>query len=91
MAQERREAYFGGQVQGVGFRYTTREIAVGFAVQGYVQNLRDGRVLLVAEGDAVELDAFVSAVRERMEEYIDEVQVIVRPATGEFARFEIRG
>ena len=90
MAPERREAHFSGHVQGVGFRYTTREIARGFKVAGYVQNLRDGSVRVVSEGEASELDAFLGAVRERMEEYIDDVQVTVLPATGEFSGFETR-
>ena len=42
--------YFSGHVQGVGFRYTTRSVASRFAVTGYVRNLPDGRVELVAEG-----------------------------------------
>jgi acylphosphatase len=66
MAPEQRQVHFRGHVQGVGFRYTTREIAEGFDVVGYVQNLPDGRVLLVAEGEADELDAFLAAVQEQM-------------------------
>ena len=90
MALERREVHFSGQVQGVGFRFTTREIARGFVVRGYVQNLPDGRVLLVAEGEGQELDAFVAALRGRMEEYIDDVQVESPRPTGEFTSFDIR-
>ena len=39
-----------GRVQGVGFRYTVRSLAVGFDVTGFVRNLPDGRVHLVVEG-----------------------------------------
>jgi acylphosphatase len=77
-------------VQGVGFRYTTREIAGGFDVVGYVQNLPDGRVLLVAEGEADELDAFLAAVQEQMAPYIQETQASVQPASGRYTAFEIR-
>ena len=48
--QQRREVYFSGRVQGVGFRYTVRMVASRFAVTGFVKNLPDGRVQLVAEG-----------------------------------------
>ena len=36
-----------GHVQGVGFRYTTTNIAARFAVAGYVQNMPDGSVRVV--------------------------------------------
>ncbi len=87
---ERREAYFAGRVQGVGFRYTTREVAGRHPVVGYVQNLFDGRVLVVAEGEPKSLDRFLDDVRATMARYIESVTVSVRPATGEFERFEIR-
>ena len=46
----RRHCYFSGRVQGVGFRYTSRNIAINYDVTGFVRNLPDGRVELVAEG-----------------------------------------
>src|SRR6187455_864933 len=52
MPTERRRVWYEGRVQGVGFRYTARGLAGGFPVSGYVRNLDDGRVELVAEGDA---------------------------------------
>ena len=39
-----------GRVQGVFFRVYTREMAKQLALCGYVKNLRDGRVEIVAEG-----------------------------------------
>ncbi len=63
---ERRTVYYQGHVQGVGFRYTAKRIAVGFAVTGYVQNLPDGRVRLVAEGPVRELDNFIETIRVEM-------------------------
>ena len=46
----RRRVLFSGRVQGVGFRYTTEAVASRFQVTGWVRNVRDGRVELVAEG-----------------------------------------
>lgn len=54
-----------GRVQGVGFRFTVREIASQFPVTGYVQNLPDGTVELVAQGTGNELEAFLQAIAER--------------------------
>jgi acylphosphatase len=61
-----------GSVQGVGFRYTTRQEAASFAVAGYVRNLPDGRVELVAEGEPEEVERFLDAVGERMSACIEE-------------------
>lgn len=87
---EQREAYFRGMVQGVGFRYTTRRIAARYEVTGFVQNLPDGRVLLVAEGSSAELDRLINAVRAEMESYIDDIEINSRPATGQYQGFDIR-
>ena len=87
---QRREVYYEGRVQGVGFRYTVCRVAARFGVTGYVRNLPDGRVLLVAEGPPAELDRFVPAVAAAMERYIERVQATTRPATGQFRDFGVR-
>lgn len=87
---ELREIHFSGHVQGVGFRATTRAVARGLAVAGYVKNLPDGRVELVAEGPQAELDRLERLVRERLGPHIDEATRDIRPATGQFHAFEIR-
>lgn len=87
---ERREIFFSGRVQGVGFRYTTREIAARFPVSGFVKNLPDGRVWLVLEGARADLDSLVAAIEEEMDRYITHQETKVPPPTGEFDRFEVR-
>jgi acylphosphatase len=62
--------WFEGHVQGVGFRYQTMCVAKGFEVGGTVQNLTDGRVLLCAEGDEPEVQAFQEAVANELKSYI---------------------
>jgi acylphosphatase len=47
----------GGRVQGVFFRASTRELAVRLGVHGHARNLHDGRVEVIARGDAAALDA----------------------------------
>ncbi len=86
----RRTVWFAGCVQGVGFRYTTRAVAAGFRVTGYVRNLADGRVEVVVEGESGEIDRFLHAVQEAMRGFIRSMEHVDGPATGEFADFGIR-
>jgi acylphosphatase len=53
-----------GYVQGVGFRWTTKDIAHGYEVSGWVRNLPDGRVELQISGKGEEVAAFLRAIRE---------------------------
>ena len=77
-------ANFHGRVQGVGFRYTTIEIAKRFAVAGYVQNLPNGDVKAVAEGAKAEVIAFFDTVKERMSRNIINMDQTETAATQEF-------
>jgi acylphosphatase len=56
--------FFEGNVQGVGFRWTVKRIAKGFEVVGWVRNLSDGRVELLASGEEAEVRGFVAAIGE---------------------------
>jgi acylphosphatase len=53
---------FIGRVQGVGFRYSVQQLAEGFDVTGYVQNLPDGRVECGLRGEPRELEAMIKAI-----------------------------
>lgn len=66
--------YFSGRVQGVGFRYTTTQVAREFEVAGHVVNLPDGRVQVEAEGAKTEVAAFVAAIADRMHGYIRKIE-----------------
>lgn len=87
---QRKSVIFRGRVQGVGFRYTARQIADRFDVSGFVQNLHDGTVRLVAEGEAEEIDRFLAAVGQKMGDYIDGSMTSVEPHQGGFPGFAIR-
>ena len=86
----RKEVYYSGHVQGVGFRYTTRQIARDFDVTGFVENLPDGRVYLVVEAEPAELKRFLSEIDHRLGEYIRDGQVAELAPSGEFTGFSIR-
>ncbi|MFZ4115344.1 MAG: acylphosphatase [Chthoniobacterales bacterium] len=53
-----------GRVQGVGFRASVLALARGYEITGYVKNLSDGRVELVARGETKEIEDFFTAIRE---------------------------
>jgi acylphosphatase len=59
-----RRVIFEGRVQGVGFRYTTKDIAKGFEVCGTVKNLPDGTVELEVTGEREEVEAFLKEIAE---------------------------
>jgi acylphosphatase len=86
----RRTSYFSGRVQGVGFRYTAQAIARNFAVAGFVRNLPDGRVELVAEGAKDEICHFLETIGQKMTDYIKQRTDVDSPATGEFSDFGVR-
>ncbi len=60
MAAGRVHILVSGRVQGVFFRYTTKEVAERNGLAGYVRNLADGRVEIVAEGEREQLEKLVA-------------------------------
>ena len=86
----RLEIHFTGHVQGVGFRWTTVQVAREFEVAGYVRNLADGRVQVEAEGAVGEVEAFVAELSRRMADYIRREERRELPAGGQFQGFQIR-
>lgn len=82
--------FFSGEVQGVGFRWTTVRVLEGLDVAGYVRNLEDGRVQLVLEGDPETTETAVRRVREAMAGLIGDLREEISRPTGEFGGFNIR-
>jgi acylphosphatase len=79
---------FSGQVQGVGFRYTARDIARGLGLQGSVRNLPDGRVELIAEGPEAVIEDLVRQLENSF--LITGKKIACSPHGGRFEDFEIR-
>jgi acylphosphatase len=82
--------YFGGRVQGVGFRFQVLQLAKEFEVAGTVGNLGDGRVQLEVEGTAADIEAFVTAIEERMHGYIRKTERTHARRSPQFQGFSIR-
>lgn len=82
---------FEGRVQGVGFRYTAEGIALALGVAGYVMNLPDGDVELVAEASDAELQALLERIQQsHLGRLIVRQHVHWSPAQGSFTGFRIR-
>jgi len=90
MANEQRTVRFSGNVQGVGFRYTTVRTAGGYDITGYVRNLPDGSVEVVAEGEGKEIDAFLADLAGKMGGYIRDKSEQTAEAGGSFKSFDVR-
>lgn len=90
MAMVRVTSFLSGRVQGVGMRYAVHDLSRQFAVRGFVQNLQDGRVQILAEGEREEIDRFLNRLREVAPGVIQALESFASTATGEYSRFEIR-
>jgi acylphosphatase len=85
------QVFYEGNVQGVGFRYTVRQIAKGFDITGSVRNLADGRVELLATGEEDELRAFLDAIgQSELHAHIKSQSETPLPHPPAFRGFEIR-
>jgi acylphosphatase len=92
MAQKARVHIFVlGQVQGVFFRAETRTKAKELGLFGWVKNLENGRVEILAEGEKEKLEKLVEWVKEGPAlARVNGIQVEWQEYKGEFSQFEIR-
>lgn len=80
-----------GRVQGVSFRYFTRQTAQAHGVTGWVRNLPDGDVEGVFEGRESDVRALVDWCRQGPPgARVDAIDVDWEEPTGEFGGFEVR-
>ncbi|HMG04533.1 MAG TPA: acylphosphatase [Chthoniobacterales bacterium] len=85
------QVFYEGNVQGVGFRYSVRQIAKGFDITGSVRNLRDGRVELLTTGAEDEVRAFLEAIgQSELRAHIKKHSEAPLPNPPAFHGFEIR-
>ena len=83
-------ARFSGHVQGVGFRYATKQLAKGFDVTGYVRNLADGRVELEAEGTEGECQRFLGEIVSELDSYIQRTECRTEKRVRLYKEFSIK-
>ncbi len=83
----RSHVIFSGQVQGVGFRFTTQRLAQELKLTGWVKNLSDGRVEMMAEGPRERIEHLLFKLEGRHE--ITKKDVDWLDARGAFSDFAI--
>lgn len=81
--------YFSGRVQGVGFRWTTERLAQDLPVTGFVRNLADGRVEMVATAAPATISQLIERLRGRFGEGISHVERSSRTEVEEFSGFTV--
>jgi acylphosphatase len=80
-----------GTVQGVGYRYWAIQRAPALDLTGYVENMPDGNVKVVAEGDEEPLRQFAELLkRGPAGAFVREVVASYLPATGEYWDFRVK-
>jgi acylphosphatase len=89
---ERLHAQVYGRVQGVSFRFYTRDTAIALGLTGWVANRFDGSVEVVAEGPRAQLDSLLEYLQHGPSmARVDRVQHEFAPATRDFVDFTIEG
>lgn len=80
-----------GRVQGVFYRASARDKALSLSLTGWVCNLADGGVEVLAEGSHAGIASFIEwcACGPRLAR-VDKLEVIDEPYAGEFSGFDVR-
>ncbi|MFQ6055775.1 MAG: acylphosphatase [Methanosarcinales archaeon] len=83
--------FISGRVQGVFFRSFTRKTAIQLGICGWVRNLRDGRVEVLAEGEKEVLERFIKKLQIGPEySKVDDLDLTWEDYLGKFKQFIIR-
>jgi len=89
VSQIAKHAIFRGQVQGVGFRFTVHHIASGYRLTGFVRNLPDGTVEMLAQGTPDDIDSCISQIQDSFAGYIRQTLVEEIPPDPRYKEFRI--
>jgi len=89
MAKVQVHVIYRGHVQGVGFRFTAEHVASRLGVVGWVKNLEDGSVEIVAEQEEGIIDDFLAQLKNKFSNYIIDEVIEISKATNQFNDFSV--
>ena len=84
-----RHVIFIGRVQGVGFRYTVHRMAHRHQLTGFVRNLPDGTVEMLAQGPAQDIDDCMHDIKDYFGDYLRETRIQEIPTDPKYKDFRI--
>jgi acylphosphatase len=84
-----RQILFIGRVQGVGFRFTAQRMAQRHQLTGFVRNLHDGTVEMLAQGPVQDIDDCIQDIKEYFGDYIRETRTQEIPINPKYKDFKI--
>lgn len=87
----REEFRFYGRVQGVGFRYTAKYLALSLEITGWVYNDYDGSVLMQAQGSKEKIDLLIQKLETSQFIFIENIIKKEIPLQNNETYFEIKG
>jgi acylphosphatase len=80
---------FVGRVQGVGFRFTAYHIANRHKLTGFVRNLPDGTVEMLAQGNSQQVDDCIREIQDSFTGYVRDTRIEDVAADPQYGRFNI--
>ncbi|HUW17982.1 MAG TPA: acylphosphatase [Sedimentisphaerales bacterium] len=89
MNHKARHIVFFGQVQGVGFRFTAHRIASRYGLTGWVRNLPDGTVEMVAQGSPDDIADCIRDIEQSFTGYISETKIGEVAQNPQYKQFRI--
>jgi len=89
MTRTAKRIIFVGRVQGVGFRFTAYNVANRYGLTGWVRNILDGSVEMLAQGPSDDIDDCLRDINNTLADYIRETKIEEIPPNPQYKDFKI--
>jgi acylphosphatase len=87
---KRLHLFFTGRVQGVGFRFTAKSLALSYSLKGWVCNLADGRVELMVQGPQETIGSFLEDLSGQFRGYITDKELRWLEPSNQLGQFRVK-